>query len=128
MLLAFQNVSSSKIVASQAGRWKWFKGKFDWWYFAQLANSKFGLCPNQADWPGDFFWTYRFVDCLIAGAIPVLFRMTPLSNEFVAGFHLVWDDDLPSGISESKRIEMAEHNYQLALSRFRLPEILGERL
>ena len=126
MLSAFQNVSNSKIVSSDAGRWKWLKGNFDWFYFSQLGKSKFGLCPNQADWPGDFFWTYRFVDCLLAGAIPVLFRLTPLSDDFVAGFFFVWDDSLQSEISETKRIKMAEHNYQLALSRFRLPECPNE--
>ncbi len=128
MLFAFQNAANSKIISSDAGRWKWFKGKFDWLYFSQLAKSKFGLCPNQANWPGDFYWTYRFVDRALVGAIPVLFRQTPLSEEFVGGFSYVWDDSVPSGLSDVKRIEMAEHNYQLALSRFRLPEVFKERL
>lgn len=126
MLSAFQNVSNSKIVSSDAGRWKCLKGKYDWVYFSQLGNSKFGLCPNQADWPGDFFWTYRFVDCLLAGTIPVLFRLTPLSDDFVDGFFFIWDNSLLSGISETERIKMAERNYQLALSRFRFPERSNE--
>jgi hypothetical protein len=52
----------------------------------------------------------------MVGAIPVLFRATPLGAGFVDGFRYVWDDDATFEYSR----EDALHNRALAEQRFRL--------
>ena len=68
------------------------------------------LCPD-----GDFTWSYRFVEAIFCGAIPVVER----DCELFEGFHsrrfeepagdLVWEQTV------------AEENYQRAVARFTIP-------
>lgn len=87
-------------------------------YYRALAAAEFGLCPHHPEWTGDWdtLWTYRFIDSVLVGAIPVLFRATPLCEAFVGGFVYAWDDD--EAFTYDPRA--AAHNRALAEDRWRL--------
>ena len=96
-------------------------------YYFRLAQSEFGLCPHHLDWggPRDTVWTYRFIDCVMVGTIPVLFEATPLADSFVEGFRYVWDDDGTYGMADPDawytfRKDFAFENRALAEDRFTL--------
>ena len=100
--------------ARQAGN----KGKWDRIYFLWLARAQFGLCPHHLNFPAQGYglWTYRFVDCCMVGALPVLFRETPLCAKFIEGFHVLWNDDT----THTYNRRLAIQNRQLAQERFSL--------
>jgi hypothetical protein len=105
------------------GRDKTRKDQWDRVYFGRLADAEFGLCPHHPEWlakgwgPAETMWTYRFIDCVLVGTIPVLFRATPLGPEFVEGFTVAWDDDATFVYDRAAAAE----NRVLAERRFRLP-------
>lgn len=107
------------IEASEFGRDRTKKDAWDPVYFERLASAEFGLCPHHPEWGGPWatLWTYRFIDCVLVGAIPVVFRVTPLCEPFVGGFHYVWDNQLADA---SYLTEAAVHNHRLAAERFAL--------
>lgn len=109
----------SSITHSPWGRHRGNKGHFDPAYFRGLAAARFGLCPHHTTWPGDpaRTWTYRFAECCMVGAVPVLFRETPLGPCFVEGFRYVWDDADEFAYSPDD----ARHNRTLAEQRWALP-------
>lgn len=106
------------VEESGFGRDRAKKDAWDEGYFRALASAEFGLCPHHPEWPGprETLWTYRFVDCVLVGAIPVLFRATPLGAAFTEGFHVAWDDDPPHKFDP----EHAHHNHALGRERFSL--------
>lgn len=121
LLKPFLNRDDAEIVNSDFGR-KSDKTIFNHQYFRQLGLSFFGLCPHQLDWPGDKknLWTYRFIECCLVGAIPVLFEETPLGSEFIKGFNVVWKKDclIEDPIAEAYSQIKALQNRELALKRF----------
>ena len=90
LLKPFKNLEKSLIISSNDGRKLKNKGKFNLDYFINFAQSKYGLCPHQMDWVSSFdnMWTYRFIESCFAGAIPVLFKETPLGKKFIDKFFL----------------------------------------
>lgn len=96
MLKPFEIFPNTKIISTNEGRIQSKKDKFDIDYYSELAKAKFGLCPNQADWPGDkdYAWTYRFVESCFVKAIPVIFQDAPLGKKFIDGFNFIWDCDI----------------------------------
>lgn len=76
-------------------------------YFNQMANAKFVLCPN-----GDFIWTYRFLEAVICGAIPIVED----EAEMYRGFHYYkMSDDIGKYVYIWKHVL---ENFDLALHRF----------
>jgi hypothetical protein len=100
------------------GALKTWQQMWDGGYYARLGAAQFGLCPHHPDWvgPWETMWTYRMIECCLVGAIPVLFRKTPLCDEFTAGIRFVWDDDATFTYSP----EDAAHNRRVAEERWRL--------
>lgn len=117
MLEPFRDDPSAVIEESSRGR-SGHKNRWDPQYYEALAQAQFGLCPHHTDWPGpwEHLWTYRFIDCTLVGAIPVVFRATPLAGWLVDGFRWHWDDRIPHSYSRDD----AMHNRALAEERFRL--------
>lgn len=112
---------NSIINFTRTGRELQSKGSFNCDYYELLARSKFALCPHQEDWPypNSVIWTYRFVEACMAGAVPVVFTKTPLSEEFTAGLTYYHDDIvLQSHPPFTKNI--LQQNYEVAMSRFTL--------
>lgn len=97
MLSKFER-DDSKLVESDYGRSKYTKKKFNNIYYAELASSKFGLCPHQKDFVGnqETMWTYRFIECCMVLTIPVIFKETPLGEKFINGFYYVDDEEVLS--------------------------------
>jgi len=50
---------------------------FDQLYWRRMTLNKFALCP-----PGDFLWTYRFFEAIIAGAIPIVWDELEIYKPF----------------------------------------------
>ena len=123
LLAEFIKREDCKIVWSNDGRNVNNKQKFNLDYFVGLSKSKYGLCPHQPDWPGDIqsLWTYRYIECLMVGVIPVNFRKTPLSTTFTEDTQFEWDDDVLK-IDLSTNRNVLDHNYKVALSRFTLTQ------
>lgn len=118
LLAPFAARENALVEESDRGRDATVKTRFDPRYYERLSSARFGLCPHNVNWPGSKtkLWTYRFVDCCLVGAIPVLFRATPLRASFVDGFSYRWDD-APEFVyvpSEARR------NRRLAEKRWRL--------
>lgn len=127
LLEGFTIRPDSKIVESSTGRKRFMKSRFNSVYFRGLASSRFALCPIHTNWPGDpqTAWTYRFIDAVIAGTLPVVFEETPLGDTFVDGFYLLSVEEAKTlKISEQDYQRMIKHNFDLAQQRFRLPENL----
>ena len=117
ILEPYANVQGNRIIDSREGRDDRKKGSFNLEYYSGLRASRFGLCPHQTDWPGprDTIWTYRFIECCIAGAIPIQFRKTPLGTSFTKGIKFFWDDE-----SHTHDDLSVKNNRLVALSRFTL--------
>ena len=96
MLQPFFSLLDAIVIESDDGRVADKKDKFNEQYFQGLANAKYGLCPHQADWVGneDSLWTYRFVECCLVEAIPILFKKAPLSENFTKDFYFLWDNQI----------------------------------
>lgn len=109
LLKPFKNLKNCLIIASNEGRIVKNKDKFNTKYFELFANSRFGLCPHQVNWEGnlDELWTYRFVESCFVESVPILFRKTPLSNNFVEGFYFLWDDQV---LEMYKKNELLDFN------------------
>ena len=120
LLDPFKKLPNSLIISSNDGRKLKNKSKFNEDYFIDFANSKFGLCPHQMDWNGSFenMWTYRFIESCFVGAIPILFKETPLGIKFIDKFHFEWDDDIMKKDFFFYDINMANKNLKLAKSKF----------
>lgn len=110
---------NSIIRYSDNGRKATSKGVYNKHYFDDMACSRFALCPNQKDWPHkhNFVWTYRFVEACMAFSIPIVFRETPLSDEFTKGISYIYDDQI---LQEEHHfeIETAERNFEAARHKF----------
>lgn len=94
-------------------------------YFNQMSNAKFVLCPD-----GDFVWTYRFLEAILCGAIPIVENET----EIFEGFHYYRMHDQTNRYVYE--FENVLDNYALALDRFtitseilnrEIDELLGKR-
>lgn len=122
MLSQFMNRNDAIIISSDFGRSQFNKFKFNHEYFRGLASSIFGLCPHQADWngPRETIWTYRFIECCMTNTIPVIFRDTPLGDEFTDGFFFIYDDELDVEINNLH--EKALANYSECVKRFTISE------
>lgn len=117
MLEPFRLHPDAVVIESNRGRSE-HKNRWDPSYYHAMSEAMFGLCPHHTDWPGpwEHLWTYRFIDCVLVGTIPVVFRATPLADWLVDGFRWVWEDRIPHEYSR----EDAAHNRALAEERFRL--------
>lgn len=127
MMQPFIKLPNTKVISSDEGRIQRLKDQFNHDYFAEFAKAKFGLCPHQADWPGNKqeMWTYRFIESCFVEAIPVIFKQTPLGDKFINGFYYLWDIEIE--LSEEKIIPeykqyLAQKNRVLAKDRFCLTE------
>ena len=123
LLQAFNKRDDTIIIASNNGRIQRNKNRFNENYFLGLANSKFGLCPHQLNWPGDKskLWTYRFIECCFTKTIPILFRKTPLGENFIKSFIYFWDDAVLGEnfyIDDDRFKQITTHNLTLARDKF----------
>ncbi len=116
LLEPFLHIPGTRIVESRVGRLNRLKGRFNRNYYLDMVRSRFILCPHQINWKGtkEALWTYRFAEACIAGAIPVLFKKTPLCDEFIHPFGHVWDDELPHVYDNEVTIE----NQRLAEAKY----------
>jgi hypothetical protein len=108
--------NKSVIKKSDKGRKLETKYNFDLDYYQTISNTKFSLCPNHiGDWYlHDRAWTYRYIESLFCKTIPIVFRKTPLGNNFLKDTIFLWDDENHK-ISNSDYDEIVEKNYQLSL-------------
>ena len=129
LLAPFAARSDARVVNSRLGRVNWLKDKYNYLYFRGMAESIFGLCPHHTDWPGNYLWTYRFVDCALAGTLPLLFRETPLADDFIDGFHYLWSNDghLEQTVPDEYDL-LVKHNFRLAKARFGLPATIEQSI
>lgn len=125
MLKPFMNRKNSLVINSNVGRINFFKHRFNKNYYEGLAQSKFGLCPHQSDWPGPIenIWTYRFIECCMVKSIPVVFDETPLGVNFTNGFHFQLSSEIINGECFYSS-EKAESNFKLVKERFSLTDEL----
>ncbi|WP_034922737.1 exostosin family protein [Gillisia sp. CAL575] len=96
-----------------------FPGKtWDRQYYNTLLNSEFVLCPS-----GDYIWTYRFFESILAGAIPVIEAECDAYKGFRYRF---MHEDIKDFVWTK---EDADYNYELCLSKITIPlAILNEEL
>lgn len=64
----YSNNTAARVEFSQSGRNVLREtGLFDYDYYDNLMASRFALAPD-----GDFHWTYRFLEAIMCGAIPII--------------------------------------------------------
>jgi len=80
-------------------------------YYELLAGSQFVICPN-----GDFVWTYRFLEAVLCGAIPVVEE----SCDLYEGFEYHRMGDAKGSMKWS--FEIAERNYTRAVQMLTIPK------
>lgn len=130
LLAPFESRSDSAVMYSNRGRQVDNKRQYDKEYYSELAQSEYGLCPHQLDWPGDRnqLWTYRYIECLFTGVIPVNFRRTALGTEFVGTTYFEWDDEILEKENTHPSVEAIQHNLEQAQKRFLLTEEQVKRI
>lgn len=120
LLEPFKKNKNSIIISSNDGRKIKNKGKFNLEYFEPFALSKFGLCPHQMDWDLSLenMWTYRFIESCFVGAIPVLFKETPLGQNFIRNFYYEWNTDIIKNEFYEYNEKEAKKNRELSKLKF----------
>ena len=123
-LLSAYSGYKCKIIFTRAGRTK-KKMLFNEEYYEGMMSAKFGLCPHQLDWTGNWsvLWTYRFIEAAMCGAIPILFRRTPLCDDFIKEFNYYWDDEVHTFDSEKSL-----HNRRMSIAHHSLMDLQGDAL
>ena len=106
---------NSKIQHSRYGRNPTTKYTFKLDYYQTIANSWFSLCPvHVGEWYlHEYAWTYRFIESCFCKTIPIVFKKTPLGENFVKDIKFYWDDQ--SHTHDDYRA-IVEHNYELAVN------------
>lgn len=114
----------AQVVFTNAGRTiRKTTGLYDYPYYDNLMSSRFALAPD-----GDFPWTYRFLEGIMCGAIPVVSkRLVPEEQEL--GYEYcqalqpceLLDD-------EEKRRKAAQRNWLLFITRHSLVTELHDQL
>ena len=81
-LMDYLHAEGASVVFTNVGRdIRKETGKYDYPYYDRLMESKFVLAPD-----GEFAWTYRFLEGIMCGAIPIIeHRDTPEEQEL--GYH-----------------------------------------
>lgn len=80
------------------------KSEFDRDYYQLLCRSEFTLCPS-----GDFKWTYRFFEAIMARSIPIV--DSEGVDESMSKFKYFIDTKAPKDYVYD--IEIVKHNYRL---------------
>lgn len=77
-LMSYINETDAKVYFTVNGRFvRKNTGLYDYPYYDKLMASRFALAPD-----GDFPWTYRFLEAVMTGAIPVVSkRLVPEEQE-----------------------------------------------
>lgn len=114
---------NSSLIESEYGRSIFTKNKFNKAYYSELASSKFGLCPHQKDFEGNkkTMWTYRFIECCMVLTIPIIFKETPLGENFIKGFYCYGDDEILSKQIIYQNNESSK-NFELCQQKFTFSE------
>ena len=88
-------------------------------YAHELGSSQFVLCPG-----GDCAWSYRVVESVCAGAVPIVETAHPSYGDLVT---LRMDEVTPDTLPDW-RADLAEHNFEIArkLVTVPVPELLAE--
>ena len=95
------------------------RNKFDKEFFSLMSRAEFALCPQGYPYK----WTYRFFEATLCRAIPIL-SLDDIIPQY-SGFKYYLHGQDPSSYVYSK--EMAEHNYNLALKRLFLEEVVEKK-
>ena len=109
------------IIESNDGRSILNKSKFNLDYYLGLSKAWYGLCPHQLDWTGSLksLWTYRVIECCMVKTIPLTFKETPLSDEFLEGITFTTNEQ-PILDAELVYKDVVNKNYKNALDKFTL--------
>ena len=77
-VMSYANESDAQVSYSPTGRSiRKNTGLYDYPYYDKMMSSRFALAPD-----GDFAWTYRFLEAIMCGAIPIVpNRMIPEEQE-----------------------------------------------
>ena len=123
LLKPFYSFDNVNIVFSKEGRIQKKKDVFNNRYYEDFSSALFGLIPHQIDWPGSksYVWTYRFIESCLVKSMPILFKQTPLGNNFINKFYYYWNTDIlanPTSYHELYNKHMVEHNQKLAITKF----------
>ena len=117
LIIRLGNGEHLHLVSSTIGR-NFPEKSWDDNYFNQMSNSKFVLCPD-----GDYVWTYRFVEAIMCGAIPIVEN----EADMYSGFHYYKLNDHANQFLYDKRCVL--ENYELALDRFTIStEVLNKEI
>lgn len=127
-LLQKYQSKNSYIKNSFNGRDPKVKYEFDNSYYSIISSTKYGLVPNhKGPWyDHEYAWSYRFIECVFAKSLPILFKETKLGKHFLKDYHYIWDDEFII-LEQETYNKFVEQNYSMALKEFVLqPEEISD--
>jgi len=118
-LLQKYQSKNSYIKNSFNGRDPKVKYDFDTSYYSIICSTKYGLVPNhKGPWyDHDYAWSYRFIECVFAKSLPILFKETKLGKYFLKDYHYIWNDEF-NFLGDDTYDNVVEQNYQKAINEF----------
>jgi len=112
----YANHPDAQVQFTQSGRdVRKETGLYDYDYYDKLMASKFALAPD-----GAFPWTYRFLEGILCGAIPVIPKRTEPEEQEVGYKYCVHNEPCTLADDETARRQAAQHNWQRFLRRHTL--------
>jgi hypothetical protein len=106
-VLDYANKSKAEVTFTSEGRSIRKKtGLYDYPYYDKLMSSRFALAPN-----GDFPWTYRFLEGIMCGAIPIVPHRTVPEEQEVGFEYCEVGQPCVFLINETARRQAAQRNW-----------------
>jgi len=109
----FSQIGNSVVRESLRGRSKTQKFEFDEQYFQHMCAAKYALCPTDI-----YRWSYRLLEAVMCGAIPILQSQDVDFNAFEAPFHCYYSDQPAE--QWVYRHDWVEENYKMFLDKHTL--------
>jgi hypothetical protein len=105
--MSYANESDAQVKYSPTGRSiQKNTGLYDYSYYDRMMSSRFALAPD-----GDFAWTYRFLEAIMCGAIPIIPNRTE-PEEQELGYEYCYDKQpCPFFTNEEARKRAAQRNW-----------------
>lgn len=106
-LMDYASESKAEVVFTSEGRSiRKQTGVYDYNYYDKLMSSRFALAPN-----GDFPWTYRFLEGIMCGAIPIVSYRSPPEEQEVGFEYCEVGQPCVLLSNEMARREAAQRNW-----------------
>lgn len=122
-LMSFANKTDAEFEINFGGRSvRKTTGMYDYGYYDKMMSSRFALAPD-----GDFPWTYRFLEGIMCGAIPIVSRRAEPEEQELGYEYCEALQPCPFLHDEEARQKAAQRNWLRFIRRHSLVTELEEK-